>query len=126
MGTNYYLRTDVCPHCNRERERVHVGKSSFGWPFLFRGYREWPPDGVPHPITSASEWVQFIAQSIAEGAQLVDEYGGRQDVAQFWDMVEAKRGETRGPDNDRSYCHGERKSEWFDAEGYRFCDSEFS
>lgn len=56
MGTNYYLHTDVCKHCKRSADRVHIGKSSSGWPFLFRGYRKWPPDGVPHPITSALEW----------------------------------------------------------------------
>jgi hypothetical protein len=33
MGTNYYLKLDVCPHCGRERERIHIGKSSAGWCF---------------------------------------------------------------------------------------------
>jgi len=125
MGTNYYLRTDVCTHCQRAKEHIHVGKSSVGWPFLFRGYRKWPPDGVPHPITSAREWDAFIKQAIASGGQLFDEYGKRQDVTEFWQLVTGKRGETRGPDA----CpdkHGSRESEWFDADGYRFVDSEFS
>ena len=126
MGTNYYLRTDVCQHCNRERERIHVGKSSFGWPFLFRGYRAWPPDGVPHPITSAQEWRQFIEQAVEQGARLTDEYGDPQDIDEFWRVVEVKRTDTRGPDQVTSYRHGERESEWFDSEGYRFCDNEFS
>ena len=125
MGTNYYLHTDVCPHCNRERERIHVGKSSAGWPFLFRGYRSWPPDGVPHPITSALEWRQFIEQSVAQGAGLFDEYGERQDVAEFWGFVQGKLGETRGPDATPGYWHGARESEWTDSEGYRFVDHEF-
>jgi len=126
MGTNYYLATDVCPHCGRAKERIHVGKSSLGWPFLFRGYRAWPPDGVPHPITSAGEWRQFMEQAIAMGAVLYDEYDERVDPEQFWGMVVSKLAETRGPDACPGYRHGERKSEWFDSEGYRFCDNEFS
>ena len=39
MGTNYYHRTNICPHCNRYDER-HIGKSSVGWHFNFRGYDE--------------------------------------------------------------------------------------
>ena len=33
MGTNYYLLTDICPHCGKEKERIHIGKSSAGWCF---------------------------------------------------------------------------------------------
>ena len=126
MGTNYYLHTDVCAHCNRERERIHVGKSSSGWPFLFRGYSKWPPDGVPHPITSALGWRQYIEQAIAKGAVLLDEYGQRQEAAEFWEFVEGKQGDTRGPNATPNYQHGVRASEWTDSEGYRFCDNEFS
>jgi hypothetical protein len=127
MGTNYYLRTDVCAHCSRERERIHVGKSSAGWPFLFRGYRKWPPDGVPHPITSAKEWRDFIARAIKfDNAKLFDEYGKEQDVEKLWEFAKSKLSETRGPEASPGYRHGDRDSEWIDAEGYRFCDNEFS
>lgn len=126
MGTNYYLHTDVCEHCKRSENVIHVGKSSAGWPFLFRGYRKWPPDGLPHPITSATEWRAFIASAIEQKAKLRDEYGKEQDIADFWKFVERKRGETAGPNASRTYSHGDRESEWYDAEGYRFCDNEFS
>ena len=130
MGTNYYLNTDVCPHCERAKDHIHVGKSSMGWPFLFRGYREFPPDGVPHPITSAVEWRQFIQQAAAMGARLYDEYGQQVDIGEFFGMIEGmielKRTETRGPNACANYRHGERSSEWYDSEGYRFCCNEFS
>ena len=34
MGTNYYLRYNLCSHCNRYEE-IHIGKRSAGWKFLF-------------------------------------------------------------------------------------------
>lgn len=126
MGTNYYLRTDVCQHCKRAEHAIHVGKSSAGWPFLFRGYRRWPPDGVPHPITSAKEWEKFIRRAVEDGAELYDEYGQEQDVAEFWEFVASKKSETAGPAACIGYRHGGHDSEWYDEEGYRFCDNEFS
>lgn len=39
MGTNYYVATDPCEHCNRYDKYLHIGKSSFGWSFHFRGYK---------------------------------------------------------------------------------------
>lgn len=125
MGTNYYLRTDVCQHCQREEHRIHVGKASMGWPFLFRGYRQYPPDGVPYPITSAAQWWDFLERSTAGGGALVDEYGERQSVPHFRQYVESKRDETRGPET-CNFRHGDRPSEWLDGDGYRFCDNEFS
>lgn len=125
MGTNYYLRTDICPHCKRAKESIHIGKSSAGWPFLFRGYREFPPDGVPVPITSALEWRQVIEIAVANGGELYNEYGEKQDVSEFWGFVDSKRTDTRGLDAYRpAFSNSER--EWQDAEGYRFCSSEFS
>lgn len=43
MGTNYYVLTDVCPHCGRPAERKHIGKSSAGWAF---GLRIYPDEGI--------------------------------------------------------------------------------
>ncbi len=33
MGTNYYLHRNVCPHCGRGDDPLHIGKSSAGWCF---------------------------------------------------------------------------------------------
>lgn len=43
MGTNYYLRTDPCPHCGRSDEELHIGKSSAGWCFSLHVM---PEDGI--------------------------------------------------------------------------------
>jgi len=36
MGTNYYLESNVCPHCERSDEKIHIGKSSGGWCFMLQ------------------------------------------------------------------------------------------
>ena len=33
MGTNYYWHGNVCAHCGRGDDRIHIGKSSGGWCF---------------------------------------------------------------------------------------------
>lgn len=43
MGTNYYVRVpceNACEHCNGTKD-VHLGKSSAGWAFTFRGNPDW-------------------------------------------------------------------------------------
>ena len=39
MGTNYYLHKPPCPCCNKG-EKIHLGKSSAGWKFLFHKTKE--------------------------------------------------------------------------------------
>ena len=39
MGTNYYLRKNVCKECGRYDE-THIGKASYGWKFLF-DHNDW-------------------------------------------------------------------------------------
>lgn len=52
MGTNYYVTLpkqclDPCPHCAEENGlRVHLGKSSIGWTFMFKAEDHWTPDNA--------------------------------------------------------------------------------
>ena len=39
MGMNYYIQTNACPTCGHVPERLHIGKSSSGWPFLFEAHK---------------------------------------------------------------------------------------
>lgn len=126
MGTNYYIkRGDAeCKHCGHVRPSLHIGKSSMGWPFLFRGYRDSLPEGLAQEIVSARDWVELMTDwSVRCDARIFDEYGHEVALPQFWELVHNKRGETAGPSVDRSF--GSRRSEWYDAEGNRFCDNEF-
>jgi hypothetical protein len=118
MGTNYYVHLKHCPQCNRYEER-HVGKSSFGWQFTFRGYRA--EDGQVPPIQSADDWRVVISN---EGL-VWDEYGAPMTAAEFWQMVERKR------DGKSHYaeCAKEYKSPsavWLDPAGHNFIATEFS
>lgn len=65
MGTNYYLQRDICPHCGRSDERLHIGKSSAGWCFSLHVD---PDEG----INCLSDWQALWS---TPNAKIVDEYG---------------------------------------------------
>ena len=67
MGTNYYWIADVCEHCQRVEEKLHIGKSSCGWVFALRVY----PD---RGINSLYDWMKvwFAAQ---KPGKIENEYG---------------------------------------------------
>jgi hypothetical protein len=70
MGTNYYwidAPDPVCSHCKRDRERVHIGKSSCGRRFILQLHRD-------PPIRSFIDWVELLTR---EGTSIVDDYGHR-------------------------------------------------
>ena len=100
MGTNYYLKKDVCQHCGRGDAPLHIGKSSYGWRFLF--------SAVPGP-RSFDEW----KEALSEG-QIVDEYGDPVTKEAFLARVE----QTKSGRVDHY--------EFLDADGYPFVCYEFS
>jgi len=104
MGTNYYLRTNICECCNRYDE-VHIGKSSAGWSFTFHGMES---------IRTAAHW----AAEFAKG-RIFDEYGDETSVEDFWKLVEAKRLNKRHADAHPDGAH-------IDPEGHSFSNYEFS
>jgi len=56
MGINYYLITDICNCCKRYR-KIHIGLSSEGWRFKFRGYDK----GYDDPsISTFTRWKEII------------------------------------------------------------------
>jgi len=84
VGTNYYVDTPSCPnaceHCS-ESERIHLGKSSMGWQFLFRADPDWPQD------EAFALWVRR-----ALSGTITDEYGRAYTLAQLIDLVYSKTG----------------------------------
>ena len=63
MGTNYYAVIDKCDCCGRGPDKIHIGKSSAGWPFSLHTtehLKNWPL------------WREFIEKT---DAPIVDEYG---------------------------------------------------
>ena len=144
MGTNYYIRYNICSCCNRYDE-MHIGKSSAGWQFSFHAVEDrdillssFDPKEVLLEdnftyvnISSFQEWKSFIERYVVKykSAKIYNEYDELQDVEEFFDLVEHKRGETR---NHAEYMKTEYKYQsqvgqnYIDSEGYSFSKGEFS
>jgi hypothetical protein len=128
MGTNYYAVDNRCHCCGRYDRTHHIGKSSWGWAFSFRGYRE-------ERLVSWQAWKQFLADR-----EIRDEYGDAVSWEDFVRMIETVKapGHVR-EDGHRNLQHNfegqkpnERGHTWFnpeydwdDDEGYAFSSREF-
>lgn len=123
MGTNYYHRTNICPHCDRYDEH-HIGKSSGGWTFGFHGERE--EDSELNPlggvVSSFSDWKTRLREG-----KIFDEYEEEISFEKFLQLVEAKRNEKN---NHTEYCRVNHSSHaidcWLDDDGNSFTEGEFS
>lgn len=126
MGTNYYVAENICECCKRYDVTHHIGKSSWGWAFSFRGHRE-------KDLTSWSAWKRYL-----QDKQIVDEYGDLVKVEDFIEMIETVRapGYVR-EDGHKNLSHNEygkkgqfpyfdARYDWDDEAGYSFTTREFS
>ena len=93
MGTNYYAETKPpCPTCGHGGGKVHIGKSSQGWPFTFRGY-----DGE-HSYYDGTEvravlkdWASWKAWLLSTGGRILNEYGEVLSLDKLEELIIAKR-----------------------------------
>lgn len=104
MGTNYYAKINICPTCKRPEEEIHLGKSSYGWKFMFQY-------NGGKMYQTAEEMRRWLVGKVIE-----DEYGKRVSQKAFWKMVHDKQNQQGGKTHD-----GTMK-----IEGYDFFDREFS
>jgi hypothetical protein len=129
MGTNYYVAKDLCECCNRYDEEYHIGKSSFGWAFSFRGYRH-------ERLVSWQAWKEFLKDKIIK-----DEYGDTVTYELFVELVETfkspgyvnpngyknlQHNDEGRKTNESGYAWFNPEYDWDDPEGYAFCSREFS
>lgn len=63
MGTNYYLHENICSHCGRGDEPLHIGKSSAGWCFALHVIPE-------RGLNSLEDWEKKF-----EKGTILNEYG---------------------------------------------------
>lgn len=105
MGMNYYLKRKVMPperkayfqelldnddmyRLSQEAEeelkvnRIHIGKSSMGWQFLF------DPNHLKYYQPNRESVNQFLTQ---ENYSIVDEIGEEMSVEEFWQLVDSKK-----------------------------------
>lgn len=140
MGTNYYIRYNICSCCNRSDE-VHIGKSSMGWQFTFHSVDDYDikmssfdaknmlaEDDSHLIIKNFQDWRKFIEKYVIEQgtAKIYNEYGEEESAQEFFSLVESKRdGKNHAEyiNNDYTYMdHGD----YVDEEGYSFSPGEFS
>lgn len=94
MGTNYYLERDVCPHCGRSDERLHIGKSSAGWCFSLHVD---PDEGV----NNLDDWKALWS---APNARIVDEYGREKSPDEMLETITERAWPHREGRNDKYYA----------------------
>lgn len=113
MGTNYYtVEDDPCPCCERPFERLHIGKSSAGWAFLFAPY---PDLG----LTSKQAWMVYL-----ETRGIRDEYGSEIPLEELKEVIDGKQGLWTSQTAPR-YAWGpsSRDCESLDRDGFRFANT---
>jgi len=106
MGTNYYMKYNLCDKCGRF-DKIHLGKASAGWRFMLqynegKYYKNW------------QEMKEWLKKMIDDGAVIKNEYGEEVSLDEFINIVESKKNEAV----DEYYT-------FIDEEGYRFDDEEF-
>ena len=130
MGTNYYVAKNVCECCKRYDEEFHIGKSSWGWAFSFRGFKY-------EKLESWKDWKEYLSQP---NVIIVDEYREFIPVDKFINMIETFKSpnyvnpQTKHKNSsmfeavkktDGGYYYNP-EYDWEDEEGYSFSSREFS
>jgi hypothetical protein len=128
MGTNYYVVENHCESCNRYDEKYHIGKSSFGWAFTFRGYKD---DFRKITLTSWAEWKEYLKDKMIK-----DEYGESIDYDDFCKKIETVKSPNYiNINGKKNLQHNEEahNNKWFnpqyhwdDPDGYSFSSRDFS
>jgi hypothetical protein len=86
MGTNYYHVLDCCDKCGRGGEKIHIGKSSGGWPFSVHII---PEDGL-------NNWQDWVSR-LENGASIIDEYDRKISLTELDELVKFKRRHKHDP-----------------------------
>jgi len=110
MGTNYYAVKRKPSLYNRE---IHIGKSSYGWLFLFRDNNEF------HTFPQFKKWLENNVDT--EEYILFDEYNKEIKKDELLAIIENKQKDERSknnPENFNEYCKN--------IDGYRFSYHDFS
>jgi hypothetical protein len=137
MGTNYYAHVNICYECGKAERVLHIGKSSGGWTFSFRGYRPhldintWETDDLN--VTSFDDYKELLSQN---NTKIIDEYGTVILYDEFIAIVESKK------DSKFNHAHMVKERDkvmfpfgfdqeyydknWLDEDGNSFTAGEFS
>jgi len=84
MGTNYYLHTDFCPCCGHPKQKIHLGKNSCGWKFLF------------HKTSNIKDFPSFCG--VIMNGLIYDEYDRLISTDEMLEIIESSMKEKDHPD----------------------------
>jgi len=113
MGTNYYMRENICNSCGRYNE-LHIGKSSYGWAFSLRIY-------IDENIRTLSDWKKLWQDP---KNLIFDEYDNAITVDEMISCItDRQRYRGRGGLVPMQYCDISQKGDDGDYElcAYEFC-----
>lgn len=109
MGTNYYLVKNR-PSID---SGLHIGKSSFGWRFLFHKPSIWVVD---RPLNTYGKWRDYLKETTESGTHVImNEYDEIVSYEAFINMVQEHQ----------KYYHPDMFEYCENIYGYRFANGEF-
>lgn len=95
MGTNYYLKTNICEKCGRS-DKIHIGKSSAGWCFALHVTESYEDP----QIQSLDDWKKLWSQP---GTKIENEYGEEVTPDQMLNIITNRSGKTDLPDKPEAF-----------------------
>lgn len=107
MGTNYYIRENICDKCNRYKEE-HIWKSSWWRDFTIRHHKE-----------HYNSWNEF--KNFLKGKKIFDEYGSEITRKELLALIEDKK--ARHPFKHREI--GTYDPEWIYIDWFYFLNCTF-
>lgn len=110
MGMNYYCvkKTPTC------REPIHIGKSSFGWLFLFNDNEYW------HTYPQVKKWLQENVVAETGEYVIIDEEDRIISYNELIDKIDTKQKDERNLSNPDNFSNAKN------IDGYRFAEGYFS
>jgi hypothetical protein len=96
MGCNFYLHRAQSPRCGVRsvksgwRRALHIGKSSFGWVFVWRGYRGEDAALSGRELSTPQHWWAFLDEQLAAGAVIRSEEDEIWTPAELAEFIETK------------------------------------
>lgn len=128
MGMNYYLHLDECDKCHRPAKKIHIGKSSFGWTFSFRGYKFPLFDDEPYAVHYEKDWLPYLENAIKNlCSKIRNEDGEEIGLDEFKHLVESKKSEENNHTLRCRESHSDHARDcWLDNDGHSFTGCEFS
>ena len=117
MSTNYYVtpnRPSVC-------KPIHIGKSSYGWLFLFHAHNEpyEEPPVVWNTYKQVFDWL-YENTVVKNDFVIINEYDELVSFDEFVKMVSDKQEDEFNSGNPDNFYDGVRN-----VDGYRFTDRDF-